>query len=322
MGEEKKFRWAYIGAGNICKNTADQITKANHEIAYVYSRNYEKAVKFAEQYGAVACESFEEAVNREDVDGVYIGTPHTSHKKYAISAMHLKKPVLCEKPMGINASEVEEMIEVSRKEGVYLAEAMWTWYAPVANKVKEWVDEGKIGDLVEAYGSFCVPGIRMKDRGDRLLNPVTAGGALLDLGVYPIAYFYNLFGKPNRIVCKGELNCGIDEEEEIIFSYDTGFCAIKSSLRGFEEKMKITGTEGSIEVQGMFHSAKKARLKSIYGKDKIKAETTYTVEFSKVAEEIRDGRKESEYVPLETTLACVQIMDECRRQLELKYIGE
>lgn len=319
---EKKFRWAYIGSGSICKTTADQIVTANHEIAYVYSRTFENAKKFAERYGAVPCKSFEEAVNREDIDGVYIGTPHTSHKEYAIAAMRLKKPVLCEKPMGINISEIEEMIAVSKEEGVYLAEAMWTWYAPVANQVKAWVADGKIGELKDAYGSFCIPGLKTKKREHRLLNPATAGGALLDLGVYPITYFYNLFGMPEKITCEGVVANGIDEEEEIVLSYPTGECRVKSSLRSIEEKMIIHGTKGSIEVPIMFHGAKKAKLKSQDGKDKVKGDTNYIVEFTNVAEEILAGKKESDFVPLSHTLDCMKIMDECRVQLGLKYEGE
>lgn len=316
---EKKFRWAYIGSGSICKHTADQIVTAGHEIVSVYSRRLESAQEFANCYGAQAYDSFDEAVNREDVDGVYIGTPHTSHKEYAIRAMELHKPVLCEKAMGINVSEVEEMIAVSKRENVYLAEAMWTWYAPVANQVKDWIQDGRIGDLKEAYGSFCIPGLKYKKKEHRLLNPATAGGAILDLGVYPITYFYNLFGMPDSITCKGEVANGIDEEEEIVFSYPTGECRIKASLRYPEEKMKICGTKGTIKVGPMFHGAKKAKLRCEDGRFKIKEDTNYIVEFTRVAEEILAGKKESDFVPLQHTLDCMKIMDECRRQMGLKY---
>ncbi len=316
---KKKFRWAYIGSGSICEITADQIVKGDHEIATVYSRRFESAEEFAARYGAAPCRTFEEAVDRDDIDGVYIGTPHTSHKDYAIRGLRMKKPVLCEKPIGINTAEVEEMIAVSREEGVYLAEAMWTWYAPVAHEVRKWVQEGRIGALKSAYGSFCIPGLSTKPRENRLLNPATAGGALLDLCVYPITYFYNLYGMPQEIQCDGELANGIDEEEKVVLRYPAGECTCVSSLRYQEEKFSIIGEKGTIIIPGEFHGASIAECRC--GSQTFTAEgvTDYANEFTKVAEEILEGRQESAYVPLRHTLDCMKIMDECRRQLGLTY---
>ncbi len=315
----KNFRWAYIGSGSICKTTADEIVTEDHEIATVYSRRFESAEAFALHYGAKPCETFEEAVDREDIDGVYIGTPHTSHKEYAIRALRLKKPVLCEKPIGINISEVEEMIAVSREEGVYLAEAMWTWYAPVANEVRKWVQEGRIGNLKSAYGSFCIPGLSEKSREDRLLNPATAGGALLDLCIYPITYFYYLYGFPQEIRCVGELANGIDEEEKVTLRYPTGECTCVSSLRYPEEKFELIGEKGTITIPGEFHGASVAECQCGGKTDLAEGVTNYATEFTRVAEEIQAGRKESDFVPLRHTLDCMKIMDECRRQMGLTY---
>lgn len=316
---KRKFRWAYIGSGSICKTTADQIVMGDHEIATVYSRRFESAEEFANHYGATPCKTFEEAVDRDDVDGVYIGTPHTSHKDYAIRALHLKKPVLCEKPIGVNVSETEEMIAVSREEGVYLAEAMWTWYAPVANEVRKWVQEGRIGDLKSAYGSFCIPGLSEKSREDRLLNPATAGGALLDLCIYPITYFYNLYGFPQEIRCVGELANGIDEEEKVTLRYPTGECTCVSSLRYPEEKFELIGEKGTITIPGEFHGASMAECNCGGKSYRAEGATDYKTEFTKVSEEIKAGKKESDFVPFRHTLDCMKIMDECRRQMGLTY---
>lgn len=316
---ENKFRWAYIGSGSICKKTADEITKVNHEIVTVYSRNFERCSDFAKRYGATPCHSFEEAVNRDDIDGVYIGTPHTSHKEYAIAAMRLKKPVLCEKPIGINIEEVEEIIQVAKEENVYFSEAMWTWFSPVALKVKSWVDEGKIGELKDCYGSFCIPGFIGRKADHRLLNPLTAGGSLLDLGIYPITYIYNLFGMPKEIICTGTLKGGIDTEEVVTLVYETGKCELKSSLDYPEEKMEIRGSLGEIKVGPAFHCGKKAKLKTDTEKEVFKDETSYAIEFTRVAEEIVAGKKESDFVPFQHTIDCMKIMDECRKQLGLHY---
>ena len=317
-----KFRWAYIGSGSICKKTADEIVTANHEIVTVYSRRFESSKEFASLYGATPCKTFEEAVNRDDIDGVYIGTPHTSHKEYAIRAMRLKKPVLCEKPIGINTSEVEEMIAVSCEEGVYLAEAMWTWFSPVANDVRKWIQEGRIGNIKSAYASFCIPGLLTKSKEHRLLNPATAGGALLDLGIYPITYFYNLFGMPQDIKCTGNIINGIDEEEKISFIYDNFECKIVSSLRYQEEKFKIIGEKGTISIPRNFHFASVAKCRCGFKLQKAKGVTDYITEFTNAANEILSGKTESDYVPLSHTVDCMKIMDECRKQMGLTYEGE
>ena len=122
----EKFKWAYIGSGSIAKSTANDILKGNHKIASVYSRNTEKAKAFAKRYGAVAFDNFEECVCSEDVDGVYIATPHTSHIDYALRAIKLGKPVLCEKPVGVSLKDAERAIEAAKSEKVYFCEARVT----------------------------------------------------------------------------------------------------------------------------------------------------------------------------------------------------
>ncbi len=114
-----EFRWAYIGSGGIAKSTAANIKKGNHRIVSVYSRTYEKAKAFADKHNAVAYKSFEEAVNRDDVDGVYIATPHTSHVEYAVKAMRMGKPVLCEKPVGVSLKDVDILIDTAKETDTY-----------------------------------------------------------------------------------------------------------------------------------------------------------------------------------------------------------
>ena len=138
----EKFRWAYIGSGNIAHSTARDIVKGEHCIVSVYSRNFEKAKAFAEKYGAQAFADFESAVKRDDVDGVYIATPHTAHVEYAVRAMEWGKPVLCEKPVGVCLNDVKKLVETSRSTNTYFCEAMWTWFSDVALTVKKWVQSG------------------------------------------------------------------------------------------------------------------------------------------------------------------------------------
>lgn len=313
----RKFNWAYIGNGNIANSTAKNILSGDHSIVSVYGRNGAKAREFAEKVGAVAYDSPQEAIDREEVEGVYIATPHSSHVEYALLAMRLKKPVLCEKPVAVSAKDAQLLIDEAQKNGVYFAEAMWTWFSDVSLKVKEWIKSGKIGEVrsVEMYYQFL--GI-LKPKTSRLFLPETAGGALLDIGIYPITYCYNLFGYPDEIVCKGELKNGIDMGETVTLRYGKMKCLIHISLTDLREDCVITGADGNIKLQ-LFHMASKASLKSKNGSEVFKGKTDYITEFTRVAEEIRSGKLRSDYVPYESTLDCLKIMDECRRQMGLRY---
>ena len=317
MSMSNVFNWAYIGCGSIAKKTAAEIVRAEHKIVSVYSRNFEKACKFAQEYGAQAYDDFEQAVARDDVDGVYIATPHTSHLTYALKAMQCGKPVLCEKPVGVCVKDVQAVRAGAVQNDVYFAEAMWTWFCEPARKVKEWIDAGEIGEVksIEIFHAF--PGL-LKSKTDRVLNPDTAGGALLDIGIYPITYCYNLLGYPEKIECQGILKNGIDISENITLVYPHAVCKLQTSFSVLKECCVIEGSEGSIEL-GFFHMAHKATLKKGGKKQVFRAKTDYLTEFTRVAEEIRAGKKESDYVPLQATEECMKIMDVCRAQMGLRY---
>ena len=313
----EKFRWAYIGSGNIAKSTSRSIEKGAHEIVAVYSRTFSKAESFAKKHGAKAYKTAEEAITAEGVDGVYIATPHTSHIDYAIAALKLGKPVLCEKPVGVTAKEAEEMINAAKENGVYFCEAMWTWFSDVALTVKKWVDEKRIGDIKDVVIDYAFPGLMMS-KNSRVLTPETAGGALLDVGIYPITYCYNLFGMPEKISCSGTLKNGIDINETVILEYKDFKCTLNMSLEKLKEGCTIKGSRGSISLP-MFHMAWKAILNADGKKEVYRGKTDYLTEFTAVANEIKSGKTESEFIPFESTVNCLKIIDECRIQLGLVY---
>lgn len=313
-----KFRWAYIGSGSIAYSTAKSILKGDHIITAVYSRTYKKAAAFAGRFGAKAYESFDEMLSEGEFDGVYIATPHTSHVEYAVAALKAHIPVLCEKPVGVSAKDVELLIKTARENDTYFAEAMWTWFSDTALTVKKWISNGEIGEVKTVEIHHCFPGMSMK-ADSRVRDPMTAGGALLDIGIYPITYCYNLFGYPDSITCNGTVEHGIDTKEKVVLTYGELKCELYMSLYYLKEKCVIKGTAGSVRLPGAFHAApmallfKKLSVKTGFGK------TTYLIEFDRCAKEIREGKKESSYVPFEATLSTMKIMDECRRQMGLVY---
>ncbi|MCM1365587.1 MAG: Gfo/Idh/MocA family oxidoreductase [Ruminococcus sp.] len=313
-----KFRWAYIGSGNIAESTAKQIIKGEHCITSVYGRNKEKVRAFAKKYDADAFDDFDKAVNSDDVDAVYIATPHTAHVDFAVRAMQLGKPVLCEKPVGVSAKDVDVLINAAKQNDVYFCEAMWTWFSDVALTVKKWVSSGKIGSIKEVEINYAFPGIMMP-KNSRVLTPETAGGAILDIGIYPITYCYNLFGYPEGIRCEGKIKNGIDIKETVTLDYGSFKCTLKMSLCSLKENCIIKGSEGTITLPVFFHMASKAILKSKSGKSVFDGITDYLTEFTLVADEIRQGKKESAFIPFEATKQCMKIIDECRKQMKLIY---
>lgn len=312
-----KFKWLYVGNGNIAVSTARSILKGDHQITAVYGRTYSKACAFAKKHNAQAYTDYDSAVLADNVDGVYIATPHTSHMEYALRAMELGKPVLCEKPVGVTTAQVDTMIEYAKKHNVYFAEAMWTWFSDVALTVKKWIADGEIGDPVSVDIDYAFPGLMMS-KSSRVLTPETAGGALLDIGIYPITYCYNLFGTPDKIECDGVIKNGIDVSETVVLHYGNAKCTLKMSLASLKEQCTIVGTRGKI-VLPLFHVAGKATLTNDNGKRVFRGKTDYLTEFNRVADEIRQGKKESSYIPFSSTRACMEIMDECRRQMNLVY---
>lgn len=314
------FRWAFIGMGTLGKKVAEEITASGrHQIVSVYVRNREKCAAFAAEYGALAAETAEQAMTAQGVDGVYLVTPHTSHYEYAMQALRLGKPVLCEKPVSTDAKKTAEMLALSEENGVYFTEGMWTWFSPVANKVKEWLDAGEYGEIKKIKLLYHVKSLKYAPR---VGDPKLAGGALLDIGIYPVTYLYRLFGKPESITCQGRLRGGIDTGEDIRMNYPGGrsFLASASIIdnRGLEH-MRIVGSKARTTLWN-YHSADKVSIKR-RGKRKetFKAFGGMLNEFDLVAEEIREGRTESRYVPHAATLGVMELLDECRRQMKLVY---
>ncbi len=311
------FRWLYVGSGGIANSTARSILRGKHKITAVYGRTLSKVENFAKKHNAKVFTNFDEAVLCDEVDGVYIATPHTAHVNYAVRAMELGKPVLCEKPVGVSVKDVDTLINSSKDNNVYFCEAMWTWFSDVALTVKSWINDKKIGDIVNVEIDYKFPGLMMP-KDSRVRMPETAGGSLLDVGIYPITYCYNLFGYPNQIECNGEIKDGIDIKETVILSYNNFKCTLNIGLDSLKEGCTITGTKGTIKLP-IFHCARKAVLKSGIKRKVFRGKTDYLTEFTRVSEEINAGLKESKFIPFSATRDCMLIMDECRRQMNLVY---
>jgi len=311
------FGWAFIGTGTLARKVIREITATGrHRVVSAYSRSRAKLEAFCETYGTYPATSVEDAVRRDDVDAVYISVTNESHYRICRECLELGKPVLLEKPFTISARETDALQNLARGKGLYLSEAMWTWYSEVPYKVVDAVRSGRLGKIKNVYMAYSMNSIGYAPR---VSDPLLGGGAVLDIGIYPIAYAYKLFGYPKAILCKGDVRDGIDYGEEIVFSYDGFDVRMDVSIVGTKGEAMLLEAENGFIANTGFHYAEPALVKTGDSIEILQGKKGYTVEFDSVADEIRQGRTESAFIPPRMTLDCMRILDECRLQMGLVY---
>ena len=261
--DKKRIGWGLIGPGRFAQEFAQELVamEGARPVA-VASRDLAKAQAFASRFGfEKACGSYEELFADEDVDIVYIVVPHVFHAGIAKAAILAGKAVLCEKPLTPEPETTRELTRLAQEHGVFLMEAMKTGFLPAIRKAKSWIGEGRIGDLRLAQADFCFSG--PTDPGDRLMNPELGGGAVLDVGIYPLHLTRLLLGEVESIAARGTLaETGVEDSAAILSRHVSGACAAMTCSFRTEEAMSasVFGTEGLIEIP-LFHAAKKAILK-------------------------------------------------------------
>lgn len=316
------FRWGFIGSKGIAITVANEVVKNKGiMISAVYSKNLDHAKDFAKKYNCIPYGSFDKMIADRAFDALYIATPHRHHYHYAKIALEHNIPVLCEKTLTLHEDSAKELFEIAKANNTYFAEAMWTWFNPVANKVKEWVDANKIGQIYEFRGDFSIPSIVAPKI--RLRDVSLGGGSLFDLGVYPVTYAYRLFGYPDEIHAKAFMKNGCDYTCKVTFKYNSGLtCNLTSGFLTFgKNDIKITGTNGLIRVPSFFHASRKAKLlnknpETFRDQEEI---GLYEREFAIASKEIMEGKIVSSYVSDEDTLTVMKILEEVKRQINLSY---
>jgi dihydrodiol dehydrogenase / D-xylose 1-dehydrogenase (NADP) len=326
----KIIRWGIIGAGNISTKFAVALSAIEGiEIVAIASRNQEKADQFAEQFHIKkAYSSYEELAKDPEIDVVYIGTPHTEHRANSELCIRNKKAVLCEKPFTLNQQDTEYLIALAKEYDVFLMEAMWTKFMPVTNTVKRWLQEKAVGEVKYFDITFGYDG--GYDVNGRLLNPELAGGALLDVGIYPISYAVHMMGKlPEQIAGTAYLGkTKVDEVNAISMRFEDGTIAMLGSAVTVDmhNQAIIVGDKGKIVVPDFW----KAESAQLYDNDGELINTFvmpfvangYEYEAEEVNACLREGKKESDMVPLADTLAIMKLMDSLRKDWGLTYPQE
>lgn len=322
-----KFKWGIIGTGNIAKQFARGLKSVpDAELIAVGSRSQQSADKFGDEFDVPHRHSSYEALASDpDVQAVYIGTPHTSHKANTVLCLNAGKAVICEKPFAVNLSEAEEMVSLAKEKKLFLMEAMWTRFLPIFVKIRQLLDEGVIGEARMVQADF---GFRMGYNPEhRLLNPELAGGALLDVGIYPVSLASWVFGgPPDTILSMANIGqTGVDEQNVILFGYEGGKQAMLSSAVRLTTPVRavIMGTEGRIEVNQQFFFTDRFTLhrNGEQPREYIipNIGNGYNYEATELMNCVRAGKLESETMPLSESLELMKTMDAIRAQWGLKY---
>ncbi|BEP16326.1 Gfo/Idh/MocA family oxidoreductase [Acidothermaceae bacterium B102] len=325
------LRWGILATGWIAERFVDSLRKhTSQQVVAVGSRSKDKAATFASQWGiAAAYGSYEELVADPDVDVVYVATPHSEHHANALLAIAAGKHVLVEKAFTRNAAEAREVIDAARAAGVFLQEAMWTRYLPRIDVVRQLLEDGVLGDLASVVADH---GQYMPHNPEgRMYNPALAGGALLDLGVYPVSFSSFVLGKPSAITVVGTLtDTGVDGHIAGVLQAPSGAQALIDTtlLAKTPTIASISGSDARIELSGDFYNQGPVVLISRDGDrltwdvNPIPGHEGLCYQGVDVARRISEGALESALLPLSETLSIMETMDEIRRQVGVVYPGE
>ncbi|MBA3868021.1 MAG: Gfo/Idh/MocA family oxidoreductase [Anaerolineae bacterium] len=322
------LRWGILGTGGIAHKFATGLSVLDDAQAVaVGSRTQAAADAFADEFNIPnRHDSYEALANDPEVEAIYIATPHPYHKDNTLLCLNAGKAVLVEKPFAINVAEAQTMIDLARSKKVFLMEAMWSRFLPTIVRARELIASGAIGEVRMLNADF---GFRtnVNPKG-RLFDLSLGGGALLDVGIYPLSLASMLFGAPKTIASTASIGeTGADEQSAYLLGYDKGQIALLSSASrtNTAHEALIYGTDGSIRIPDWWHAQK--LIVNVNGKPSETLDIPhlgkgYAHEAIEVAECLRAGKLESATMSLDESLSITRTMDTIRAQWGLKYPSE
>jgi len=321
----ENINWAILAPGNIAKKFATALQGVDDANLYsVASRNIERAQAFADEFGfETVAHDYESLINDPKVDVIYIASPHTFHAEQSIACLNAGKAVLCEKPMSVNAAQAQTVFDAAKANNTFYMEAVWTRFMPSLDKVRELISSGAIGEVQTAQASF---GIDVPfNQTHRLYDKSLAGGALLDVGIYTITFAQWLMQKmPEKITASAVLGrTDIDQRTSISLRYSEGQlitlnCAIDSRSN---HEAWIFGSKGRIRMPS-FWQCQEIMLETDEGETIIPMPhriNGYEGEIEETNRCLREGKIQSERLSWAESLSIMQIMDEARQQIGLRY---
>lgn len=308
-------KWGIIGPGRIADKVAPDFAHVKGaELVAVASRSAERAGAFAARHGiGTVHTSYREILDDPGVDVVYVATPHPQHRAIALAALKSGTAVMVEKAFTVSSVATREIAATARRTGVFAMEAMWTRFFPAVRRLRELVAEGAIGEVRSVQADL---GVRNRSEADdRFFSPELGGGALFDLGVYPISFAQMVLGSPSVIAAAGELTpSGVDVESSILLGWPDGrSAALQISLRSaMPGSARVIGSEGWIEVPPRFHHPDRIVLHRFGAEpEEIVLPATgagFVHEIDEVTRRIAAGETESPVMPLADTVAVQDVL--------------
>ena len=298
-----QVNWGILGAGKIARQFASDIQHApSARLQSVGARDHARAVAFADEFEIPQAHgSYQDLVPDPDIDAIYIATPHNFHLQHSRLAIAAGKAVLCEKPLTAAPGDTAALVAAAQDADVYLMEALWTAFLPAIRKAREWIDEGRIGEVRQVRADFGFPA--PYDAGSRLWNPDLAGGAMLDIGIYPVAFNHLMLGQgPDHVTSViRRAPTGVDAEVSAILQTGHVTSVLTCSfLCDLVNTGRVLGSEGWIELPSFWRS-NTARLfrggAQVDAFDDNRKGNGFEFEIEAASLDILAGRKQSAIVP-------------------------
>jgi predicted dehydrogenase len=324
------IRWGILGTGGIAKAFAIDLNGNGFTLAAVGSRSQESADSFAATHGIpTAHPSYEALVADPDIDIIYVATPHPFHLENALLALNAGKHVLLEKPFALNAAQARQITEAAAAKNLVVLEAMWTRFLPHMVRLREIIAAGTLGDVrtVIADHNQNLP----KDPSHRLNDPALGGGALLDLGIYPISFAWDVLGEPTTVsAISSPTATGVDRQTAILLGYADGQQAVLHTAldTAGPNAAAVIGTDAWVEIDRTFYQPTSFTVYE--GKEGTvierfeQAVNTRGMQYQAWEAErlIAEGLTAGEILPPSETVGIMATLDEVRAQIGLVYPGE
>lgn len=299
----KKVKWGIISTGRIAGEFASDFRYVNNaELIAVASRSQQSADQFASTHGIPkAYGSYEQLYQDGEVEAIYVATPHNFHFENCWDALFHGKAVLSEKPITTSPEDFERLRAFATAQKQYLMEGMWTYFHPAIQKAQQWVADGRIGDLVQIKADFGYP-VPFDPHG-RMYNPELAGGALLDMGIYPLAMAWLFLKKDPKVmhVTCHKAATGVDDDVNILFDFDGQLANLATSFRGkLHNNLFVIGTQATIRIPDFW----KASECFLYEQDQEidhfsdgRESIGFNHELEAVSRDILEGKLQSDIMP-------------------------
>ncbi len=323
------LRWGILGTGGIAHEQTNDLVENGFTVTAVGSRSLESAREFASHFGiANAHGSYEELVADPEVDAVYVATPHPFHHDNALLAIAAGKHVLVEKVFTITEAQAREVFDAAERANVVVLEAMWTRFLPHMVRVRELIASGALGEVrtVIADHNQDLP----KEPEHRINNPALGGGALLDLGIYPVSFAFDVFGEPETVKAAASMTAtGVDRQTAIILGFPGGRQAVLQTAldTAGPNTAVVLGTTARIEIESVWYTPTSFRLIASDGTvlehfDQRVSQRGMQFQAWELERLVEQGRSAADVLPPSETIAIMATLDEIRRQIGLVYPGE